>query len=381
VKKGNLLPLLDWAARDLRRHPIEAILLASAMTLLVAFTGIGVLLPRALSDTASHILAEGPSIVVRRVGPAGWQPLPIKEALEAARRIPGALAIRTRIWGLAATVDGAVTVVGLENPLPMNDGTEWRPVPGQAATGRGVLPVGKQPLLLSGVSILSLSVVGSFSSRGDLAGFDIVAVHPRDARTLLGLQPGEATDLAMDVFHAAEAQAMLPELATAFPWPVTVTCRSEESGRFAVSAALHGGLAVLALVPAFLALALLIALEVRRNLSRHHEAGLLKALGWSAGEVMRLSLLRAVLLGLPAVVCGMAAAYSLLFIPRFAGVAGRFFGWQGKAPSLFLDPTGALPLLFAVAGLVLAPFLAAVLFPALKAASVDPQDMLEGKRR
>ncbi len=378
MKTRNLLPLLDWAGRDLLRHPAETLLLALALVLLVTISGIGVLLPRALRDAANGILAEGPAIVVRRVGPVGWQPLPVAEAVAAAKRIPGALGIRARIWGLATGPAGAVTVVGREDPLPLNDSSRWQPTPGQAIAGRGVAGVAAgQPFPLTGLESLTLELTGTFAPAGDLAGFDVVALHPGDARRLLGLQPGQATDLALDVFHPEEAAALVQELASAFPWPVSVMRRSEEVGRFSAAAALRGGLVTLMLAPALLALALLMSLGVRQSLSRRHEVGLLKALGWCGADVVQLLLLRTTLIALPAVVCGMATAYGLLFFPGLSWATSGFLGWRGGAPALFLDPGGMLPPLFGVAGLVLVPFFAAALFPALKAAAADPQDLLE----
>jgi hypothetical protein len=49
---------------------------------------------------------------------------------------------------------------------------------------------------------------------------------PDDARQLLGLAPGQASDLAVHLFRREEEQAILADLAAAFPWPVRITGRS-----------------------------------------------------------------------------------------------------------------------------------------------------------
>jgi hypothetical protein len=377
VKPARLLPWLDWAARDLQRHPAETLLLGLALALLVAITGIGALLPRAMADAAGRLLAEGPALVVRRTGPAGWQPLPAREALVAAAQVPGALRARIRIWGLASAGGRSVTVVGVEQPLPLAGGGRWLPAPGQAAAGPGAASPGSGPLVVSATASRTLELRGTFDPRGDLAGFDILALHPDDARHVLGLAPETATDLALDVFHAGEAQALAPELAAAFPWPVSITRRSEEQGRYAVAASRWGGVAALGAAPALLALALLVSLGVRQGLARRREAGLLKALGWSGAQVVHLHLLRSALLALPATLAGAAGAYGLIQHPGLCRSLAALLGWPGPCPAPYLDPLGALGELLAVAVLALVPFLSAALFPALEAAAADPQDLLE----
>jgi hypothetical protein len=376
-------PLLLWAARDVTRRPAPALLMAAALALLLTVGGTVLLLGQGLSQTARRLLAHGPDLVVRRLNAGGWAPLPVAEALVAARGVPGVTRVRARVWGVAAGPAGPLMVVawGSATLPPGGDGgTLAAPRSGEALLGPGVDP-GPDPrrLALSAAAALEFRPVGRLPAQTALIGQDVVLVHPADARRLLGLAPGEAVDLAVDVFHAEEAAALLPELAAAFSWPVRITARSEAVGLYTGGLARRGGLMLIAGIPAVLALVLVVAGAVREAVGRRREVGLLKALGWTTGDVVRLQVYRALLIALPAVCLGMLAAYALVFPPGVSWPGSLLFGWRTAPPRLFLDPAGALLTLLELGALVVGPYLAAVLLTSLQGAAADPQDLLKGE--
>jgi ABC-type lipoprotein release transport system permease subunit len=206
---------------------------------------------------------------------------------------------------------------------------------------------------------------------------DVVIVNAADAGLLLGLEPGWASDLAVDVFHSQEAEALLPDLAAAFPWPVRITSRSETLRIYASGAYRRSGIAVVTMVPAVLSLCLLMAACIRERIGRRHEVGLLKALGWTTGDIVRFQVFRSVFIGLPGTAAGMLVAMALVFSPGIRWPGYLYFGWQTAAPALYLEMNPAAWVLLAVVGLVLLPFMAASLAAALQSAAVDPQEILE----
>lgn len=371
------LALLAWAGRDLWRRPGETLLLAAAVAVLCAWLGVALLLPRAMAVAADRTLAAGPALVVRRVAAGGWQPLPEAEALAAASRVAGALNPRGRVWGLATGPRGPLTVFAAASAVPLSGGGTWRPAPGEALVGEAVGAQAGERLSLSAERSLSLRVAGTFDPRGALAGYDLVALHPEEARWLLGLSADMVTDLAVDVFHPIEAEALAPDLGRAFPWPVNVLTRPAAAGAAIAGGVLRSGLAVTIAVPAVLALVLLTLHGARSQRARRIEIGLLKALGWSSAQVVRLHLLGAALRLLPAAALGLAVAHRLVFAPGLRWPGRLWLAWQREAVPLWLDPGGGLPLLALAGVLVLLPCFAAVLLPLLMAVRADPQELLE----
>ncbi len=121
MKFRSSFPLFAWSVRDLFRYPLETILLFLSIVALVTILGTALLLSQALSTTAGRLLKDSPSIVVRRVSPLGWSPMPAEESIRLARSVPGVLNARIRIWGTANSPAGPVTVFGIDRSQPFSD--------------------------------------------------------------------------------------------------------------------------------------------------------------------------------------------------------------------------------------------------------------------
>jgi len=104
---------------------------------------------------------------------------------------------------------------------------------------------------------------------------------------------------------------------------------------------------------------------------------LFKALGWTTTNIFQMQLLKALVIGVPAVTAGMVVSYGLVFRPGSSWPGYLLFGWKDNPPPLFLNASGAFLVLIELAMLIFLPFLAAALWPALRAAISDPQDFLE----
>jgi len=391
----NPSPLAIWAVRETLRRPLEGLLTAAALTTLVIVAAAALLLPRALSDTAAFLLKDAPSLVVRRVTAGGWAPIPPHPSVRAAGEVLGVIGVQPRVWGTVNGPDGPVTAWAVEGKM----------APGEAMVGPGIDlsygqvdevdldgPGGRSGrsgrlsetetgadsvfLALDGAVSMTVRVVGRWPDRASPIAHDLVLLHPDDARRLLGMPSGYASDLAVTVFHEGEAEAVCPDLAAAFPWPVRMTTRTDALGRQLTISGRWGGIAGMALLPALLGLALLIAASVRGTMGRRRHIGLLKALGWTTPDIVRLQLYRALFVGLPATALGLAAAHVLVFWPGAAWLGFVLPAWESRPPMLYLNPAGSLSVFLQVAALVLIPYLTAVLWPAIRLAAADPEGFL-----
>jgi hypothetical protein len=212
-----------------------------------------------------------------------------------------------------------------------------------------------------------------------MAVHDVVVVHIDEARALLGLDSGQASDLALDVFHDDEVQALLPDLAAAFDWPVQITTRVEQQGRHLAHISRSTGLACLAILPLLLSVATtVVAAGIWGR--RPRETGVLRAVGWTGGDLLRLHLYRGCLVGFPAAAVGVLAAYLLLFRPGMTWAARLLFGWSGPAPALYLTPLGSAGAWLLAVLLAGVPFMAAVFWTGWRSATADPAVGIEGGR-
>jgi hypothetical protein len=368
--------LVLMGARDWLRRPVEGALLAAALAATTLLCATALLLVRAVGDTADAALERGPALVVRRLDARGFAPLPVAEALAAARRIPGVTSARARTWGTVSGPDGAVTVLAVDDAIATRLLALGLPSPmrGDVLAGPGIAP--GRSLALRGAASLGVTIVGQLPAELASVGGDTLLAEPADARALLGVAAGEASDLALDVFHEAEAAALSGELAAAFPWPVRIVTRREMRGVYATELGKRGGLAAFAAAPAILSLVVLVASAVRDRLARRREVGLLKALGWTTGDVVTLQLARALVVALPATAIGLALATAVVLWPGAVWPGPLLLGWTAAPAHLVPRVGGAIAVLVETSALVLVPWLAATLAPTIAGATTDPGAML-----
>uniref|UniRef100_UPI00155DC9E3 FtsX-like permease family protein n=1 Tax=Desulfosarcina cetonica TaxID=90730 RepID=UPI00155DC9E3 len=172
-------------------------------------------------------------------------------------------------------------------------------------------------------------------------------------------------------------QAIQADLAAALPWPVRITDRSSSALDFHTRALRQGAVGMLAGVPALLALLLIVtAVVVERRGNRAHQA-LLKSMGWTTGDLVRLQVFQALIIATPALLGGMAAAVGMVFWPPLAGITARWITGGQMLPMLVLDSHGAGLIVLEIIAMVGLPYLAAVFLTTLRAAAGDPGTDLE----
>jgi len=364
---------LLWSIRDVTRRPLEWFLLTVSLTLITAIPATALLLVQGLTGSAANILADSPSLVIRKVDPTGWEPMPVEQSLKAVGSVPGVLRAYARIWGVVTGPEGPLTVV---TPIATGSGDDSKsptpPQSGNVLIGAGaVTGSADSHLTLSGHTTKTFKISGVIDPKSAMASHDLVVLNPLDARRLLGLPAGYASDIAIDVFHEGEETAILPDLMEALPWPVRITTRSENLKFLSGSYARRGGIIILATIPALAAICLVVAATVREHLGNRFEVGLLKAFGWTTADIVRHFLFRSLFIGVPAVCIGLVIAYTAVFSPGVQWPGVMLFGWQGRAPALQLHMGETVLTLIQMVALTLVPFLIATLVPVLKVATTD----------
>ncbi len=375
--------MLIWAARDLGRKPGLAILTGLVIATLVAFSATTLLLIEAWSTTTESLIESGPSLVVRRVSPTGWSPMPLGDVVSRTAAVIGVVAVEPRIWGAVSGPEGPLTVVGVSQRAADTLSAQGFETPkaGEAIAGPGALHDHEgDTIKLAGTATLELQLINTLPKETALALHDMILVTPGDARLLLGLAPHEASDLAVSVFHEAEEEAILPDLAASFSFPVRITTRREAAGATAGIMSRDGGLATMLLAPALLAMALLITNTLRDSSGSRRDLGLYKTFGWTSGDLVRLQVLKSLAIGVPAILVGLGTAWLLVFWPGITWPGALLLGWQTPPPPLTLSSDGAARVMLTVTGLVLSPWLLATLVPAVRSTLADPDDLVRGGR-
>jgi hypothetical protein len=365
------LPLAVWAARDVLRRPGQSVLMFACLGGLVFISATALLFSQALDDTWSRLLDQAPDLVVRRIDGGSWAPLPSDEAAARAKTVAGVIRPIPRVWGIVAGPGGPVTLVTLSEGLPINTLNGIRPpAAGQAVVGWGVQRAAAgNRLILGDRRRLNLDVVAVFPKETGLTTHDLVWANAADARRLLGLAPGQASDLAVYLFRREEEQAIQADLTAAFPWPVRITARRNSRLHHHLQAERTGGIAVAAGIPALLALLLLLTAIGVGGPGRQAQQGLLRALGWTCGDIVKLQIVKASIVGLPALALGLASAEAAVFYPPAAGVTAYWITGGQALPALSLNPGGAILVMIEIVAMVGLPCLATVFLTSLRSAA------------
>jgi hypothetical protein len=270
-------------------------------------------------------------------------------------------------------MDAAELAAGLPAGLPATLG-EHEVVLGAAyARLLGFRPGDRVALALPGRAGAPevLSIVAVLGPDTELAFGDVVIAAPRVARRLLALPEGAAVDAVLDVFPPEEIGVVSRRVVDMLPGARLVD-REALRRRRALTFEARSGLASAALLP--LVLALLVLLFDRLSglaEGERREIGILKAVGWSTADVLAARLFETAIVGALGAGLGLALAYGYVFALGAPGLSDAFFGWSSVRPAALFVPAGgdAVILLFSI---VLAPYLAASIVPAWRAAILDP---------
>lgn len=370
-----------WAARDLLRRPAEALLAGGALAAFVWIIGAALLLTRAVEGTAQRMVKAGPSLVMRRLDASGFSPVPLSVTASVAQ-VPGALNVRSRVWGPARAGSEPVEVFAVDAQVAQALKQAELPIPDDdtAVVGPGFAHKVRAYVTVVGPGgQATLQMIGALPQTAGLVAQDTFLVSPSVARRVLGIPQGFATDLVLDVNRESEEDAIRPDLADAVPFVTVISAQHEAVGRVAVNLGRRGGLFLLLCVPAGLALLVLVAGVARDRAARSKEVGVLKAVGWTTSNVLTLHLFRALWVAGPALGIGVAGAWLTVFGPWVQWPGALLFGWSGVPPHLYLDASGAGMVLVEVSATVLLPWMAASLWPAVLASAKDPWALISAE--
>ena len=366
--------LVDFAVASLRRRRGRNLGLFLAYTLLVFLLASVVLYGDALRREARALLADAPELVVQRLTagrhdlmPAAW-----RERLEGLRGVRG---VEGRLWGYHYDPAVAANMTLL--------------VPAEAAPAAGQARIGAALARTRGLEVgdvLSLraadgrpqafAIAGILSSSSELASADLIEVNAADFRAFFGIEPDRYTDLVLHVANPREVRRVAEKALERLPG-ARVIAREEMRRTYEAAFNWRQGVLLTFLSVILLAFAL-IAWDKASGLSaeERREIGILKALGWDTGDVLRMKLWEGGLLSLCAFLAGYSLAWAHVFYAEAPLFTAVLKGWSVLYPSFALRPQVDLAQLATLAFLTVLPYVAATLVPVWRAATLDPDEVM-----
>lgn len=366
--------LIDFTLASLARRRAKNLGLVAVFTLLVFVLASVMLFTHALRHEATVVLKDSPEIILQRLV-AGRHDLIPPGYLDMIGRIRGVQSKQGRLWGYYydSVVKANYTVM----------------VPPEGGIEKGTIVVG--PALErerglaenNGISFRSYNgqlfffiVARVLPRASELVSADLILMNEADFRAFFTYPDGHYTDIALSVANPQEVRNIAAKLANILPDSRPIL-REEVLRTYASMFDWREGLMLALLSAALLAFAIL-AWEKASGLSAEEkrEIGILKAVGWETGDVIKMKLWEGGLLSLTAFLLGFVAAYLQVFrfhAPLFEPVLK---GWSVIYPRFELVPV--------IDGLQVAtlffftvfPYMAAVLVPIWRAAVTDPDTVM-----
>lgn len=368
--------LIDFTVASLARRKGKNLGLLFIYGLLVFVLASVALYTHALRSEATRVLAGTPEIVLQRLV-AGRHDLIPPGYIEQIGRIRGVQRKEGRLWGYYYD-----SVVKANYTFMVARGMQ---------IARGEIVVG--PALErsrglaagNGISFRSYSgelhtfiVADVLPQSSELVSADLVLMHEADFRAFFKYPEGHYTDIALSVANPQEIKNVAVKLMNALPDSRPIL-RDEVLRTYASIFDWREGIMLALLAAAILAFGIF-AWEKAAGLSAEEkrEIGILKAIGWETGDVIKMKFWEGLLISLLAFLLGYLAAYLHVFHADAVLFEPVLKGWAVLYPRFSLTPQ--------IDGLQVAtlffftvfPYTAAVLVPIWRAATTDPDTVMRG---
>jgi ABC-type lipoprotein release transport system permease subunit len=368
--------LIDFTLASLTRRKSKNLGLLFIYGLLVFVLASVALYTHALRAEAQKVLAGTPEIVLQRLV-AGRHDLIPPGYIERIGRIRGVQKKEGRLWGYYYD---SVVKANYTFMAPRDMQVErGEIIVGPALERSRGLAAG------NGISFRSYSgelhtfiVANVLPQSSELVSADLVLMHEEDFRAFFKYPEGHYTDVALSVANPQEIKNVALKLMDALPDSRPIL-RDEVLRTYASVFDWREGIMLALLAAAILAFVIL-AWEKAAGLSAEEkrEIGILKAIGWETGDVIKMKFWEGLLISLLAFLLGYVAAYLHVFHASAALFEPVLKGWAVLYPSFQLTPH--------IDGLQVAtlffftvfPYTAAVLVPIWRAATTDPDTVMRG---
>jgi ABC-type lipoprotein release transport system permease subunit len=385
------LSILGFALRALSRRKARAFALGGGLAFAVALVAAVIFMTEALRGEAERAHASHPDIVVQKL--VGGRPTTISAA-EVAKitDIPSVRSVTPRVWGyfFLPSLQGNVTIIGTSKdakPLTIASGVlaEGRDIAtgdhemiagAELAQFLGLRPGDELGLPSSNVDAHALKLVGTFRSSLDLYTADVLICDEDDARALLDLPRGDATDLAVTLSNTAEARVVARTITERLPGARVIE-RDLLARVYHLAYGRRAGFVLGASIPAILAL-LVLAWDRASGLGpdERKEIAVLKAVGWSTSDVLWAKLFESLLVGASATALGLLLGYAWIFWLGAPGLRPALVGWSVLYPRAALTPAVDFAQLLGISLSVMGPFALLSVVPAWRAATTDPLETM-----
>ena len=366
--------LADFTLASLARRKTKNLGLLLVFSLLVFVLASVMLFTSALRHEATQVLANSPEVILQRMV-AGRHDLIPPGYIERIGRIRGVQKTAGRLWGYYydPVVKANYTFLGLTEDAPASGRIK---VGNGLARYRGVQAGNVLSFRSYSGKLFSFTVDAVLPADSELISADLVLLAEADFRAFFDYPAAHWTDITLSVANPQEVRTVAQKLANALPDSRPIL-RDEVLRTYQSIFDWREGIVLALLSAAILAFAIL-AWDKASGLSAEEkrEIGILKAIGWETGDVIRMKLWEGLLISLTAFLAGYVAAYVHVFHFSAALFEPVLKGWAVLYPRFTLAPVIDGLQIATLFFFTVLPYAVAVLVPIWRAAVTDPDAVM-----
>ncbi len=226
-------------------------------------------------------------------------------------------------------------------------------------------------------SIKKVYIYDQLPSTTNILSSDAVIMDIGLAREILGIDEDFATDIVLNVPNEAERDAIKIKLIVSH-FDMRIVQKADIQKEYKNLFNYKGGV-FLALYMIVIATFVLILYQRYSMVSSSDkkEIGILRAIGWSIKDVIRLKVFESLVIAVSGFILGVVLAYVFVFVFDAPLLSSIFFGFQNLSVDVNLTPNLSFGLLSLLFMFFVIPFVAAVLIPVWKIAITDPSEAMK----
>ena len=371
--------LIDFTVSSLARRKVKNLGLLAIYTLIVFLLASVMLFTDSLRREAALVLAHSPEVIVQRMV-AGRHDLIPGSYLDKIGGVRGVQKKEGRLWGYYYDPALKANYTFMVPPTGMAvDVAPGRIVVGPAlARGVGLAVHDRVWFHAYTGKLFSFVVTEILPGESELVAADLVLMSEPDFRAFFDYPSGQYTDIALSVANPQELHTIAAKLAIRLPDSRTIL-REEILRTYESIFNWREGIVLALLSGAIFAFAIF-ALEKAAGLSadEKREIGILKAIGWETGDVIKMKFWEGALISLTAFLLGYVAAYLHVFRSSSGLFEPVLKGWSTLYPRFQLVPVVDGFQIATLFFFTVFPYAIATIVPIWRAAVTDPDSVMRG---
>jgi len=342
--------------------------------LIVFFLGSVMLFTSAMKNEAALILENAPQIILQRQV-AGRHALIPETYQQKIGKVRGVMNMRPRLWGYYydSGVKANYTLM-----VPRTD----PPAPGEIIIGsslaltRSLTPGFFFNLYAADGTLFSFTIKEVISPGSDLVSSDLMLICESDFRQFFSIPDGMATDIILEVANPREVINIAKKVADRLP-DTRPILKDEILRTYDAVFSWRQGVVLVLLSGSVLAFFIL-AWEKASGLSgeEKREIGILKAIGWETGDILRMKFWEGAIISVIAFFSGYLLAYIHIFHSSAILFEPVLKGWAILYPDFKPVPHVNMIQIGTLFFFTVFPYTLATIIPVWRSAIMDPDQVM-----